>query len=108
MKEDGFLDTEPKDETGGNILKQPAAMVLWEKLQKAGIIDKDLMPLPDISNTQQAIIADEFCRFLKIKTKWTLFEDLWETKNLRTYYNKITYTDYFDDFRKNLKELLAA
>lgn len=108
MKEDGFLDAEPKDETGVNILKQPAAMVLWAKLQKARIIDKNMKPLPDISNTQQAIIADEFCRFLKIKTKWTLFEDLWETKNLRTYYNKITYTDYFDDFRKNLKELLAA
>ena len=108
MKEDGFLDAEPKDETGVNILKQPAAMVLWEKLQKAGYVNEHLKPLPDISNTQMSIIADEFCRFLMIKTKWTLFEDLWETKNLRTYYNKITYTDYFDDFRKNLKEILAA
>ena len=108
MKEYGFLDAEQNDETETNILKQPAAMELWEKLQKAGYVNEHLKPLPDISNTQQAIIADEFCRFLMIKTKWTLFEDLWETKNLRTYYNKITYTDYFDDFRKNLKELLAA
>ena len=32
MKEDGFLDVETKDTAEMNILLQPAAMVLWEKL----------------------------------------------------------------------------
>ena len=108
MKEDGFLETEPKDETEKNILLRPAAMVQWKKLQKAEIVDEHLMPSILLSKTQLAIVVELFCASLQIKTTWKPFEELWGMKNLRTYYNKIQYTDFFDDFRKNLKELLAA
>lgn len=107
MKEDGFIE-DLDEEAEMNILKQPEAMLLWKKLQKAKIVDKHLKPLPEISNTQLAIVVELFCASLQIKTTWKPFEELWDMKNLRIYYNKITYTDYFDDFRKNLKELLAA
>ncbi len=108
MKEDGFLDTEPKDETGVNILKQPAAMVLWGKLQKAGIIDKDLKPTGKVTYTQLAIIVELVCASLQIKTTWKPFEELWGIKNLRTYYSRISFSDDFNDFRKKVKDLLGS
>ena len=108
MKEYGFLDAEQNDDKEMNILKQPAAMVLWGKLQKAGIIDKNLMPTGKVTYTQLAIIVELVCASLQIKTTWKPFEELWGIKNLRTYYNKITYTDSFEDFRKDMKELFAS
>lgn len=104
----GLQDSEQENETARNILEQPAAMVLWEKLQNEGIVDEHLMPSILLSKTQLAIVVELFCASLQIKTTWKPFEELWGMKNLRTYYNKIQYTEFFDDFRKNLKELLAA
>lgn len=107
MKERGFIE-DLDEEAEMNILKRPEAIVLWEKLQKAGIVDEHLMPTNLLSKIQLATVVDLFCASLHIKTTWKPFEELWGIKNLRTYYNKITYTDFYDDFRKNLKELLAA
>ena len=108
IKEGGFLDVEPKDDTETYILRQPAAMVLWGKLQNAGYINEKLKPTGKASRTQLAIVVELFCDSLNLKTTWKPFEVLWDMKNLRTYYSKITFTDNFDDFRKNMKELLAA
>lgn len=108
MKEDGFLDTEPKDETGMNILKQPDAMVLWEKLQRERYVDENLQPTGILTNTHLAIIVELFCNYLHIRTTWKPFEELWGIKNLRTYYSRISFSDDFNDFRKKVKDLLGS
>ena len=102
MKEHGFIE-DLDEEVETNILKQPEAMLLWKKLQKAKIVDKHLKPLPDISNTQMSIIADELCRFLKIK-----IEDLWGVNNMRTYYNRGLNQVNSDTFRKKVKNILTS
>ena len=103
IEEGGFLDMEPN-----NLLLQPSAMKVWEKLQKEGLMDENLQPTGKVSNIQLAIIVELFCSILDIKTTWKPFEELWGLKNLRTYYNKIQYTDFYEDFRKNMRDLLAA
>ncbi len=106
MKEDGFLDTEQNDDKEMNILKQPAAMVLWEKLQKAGIVDEHLMPTGKMSNTQLTIVAVEVCALLNLKFKWKWFEKLWNKKNLRGYNSRSLNQENSFLFREEIRQIL--
>ena len=107
MKDDGFLDDEPKDDAEINILMQPAAMVLWEKLQRAGYINQDLKPTRKLSNPQLAIIADEFCAKMDMKTKWTTFEKLWNKKNIRGYNSRALNQESSYPFREVIRQLFS-
>ncbi|MBQ6039083.1 MAG: hypothetical protein IJL37_10540 [Bacteroidaceae bacterium] len=107
MKEVLCQIAEQNDEKEMNILKQPAAMVLWEKLQKARYIDQSLQPMPNMSNTQLAIIADEFCAKLGIKAKWTYFEKLWNKKNMRGYNSRSLDQENSFLFREEIRQILG-
>lgn len=56
------------------------AMVVWEKLQRAGYIDENYQPRG--SRTEAAVIANAIMLHLKMKIQWTLFEELWHRKNM--------------------------
>jgi len=108
MKEVRSQAAEQNDETETNILKQPAAMVLWEKLQKAGYVNEDLKPTGKASNAHLAIVAVELCAHLNIKFKWRWFEELWGVKNMRMYNNRAMEQGNSMVFRQKIRELLAA
>ena len=103
----GLLDSEQEKDTEKNILLQPAAMVVWEKLQRARYVDQSLHPMPNMSNTQLAIIADEFCAKLGTKAKWTYFEKLWNKKNMRGYYSRSLDQESSFMFRKEIHQILG-
>ena len=88
-----------------DVLCTEEAIVLWEKVQKAGYVDDNFQP--QISRTQSALLADEIAKRLVIKEKWKTFETLWNRRNM--------YRDYHDAlnqrqsliFRDRLRELFG-
>lgn len=88
-----------------NGLLHPEAMGLWEKLQNAGYVDQDLKPMHHLTNTQLAIIADEFCGKLGMRAKWTYFERLWHKKNMREYNNRSLNQENSFVFRKKIQQI---
>ncbi len=106
MKEVLSQVAEQNDDKEMNILKQPAAMVLWEKLQKAGIVDEHLMPTGKMSNTQLTIVAVEVCALLNLKFKWKWFEKLWNKKNLRGYNSRSLNQENSFLFREEIRQIL--
>ena len=60
-------------------LSTEEAMVLWEKVQKAGYVDDNYLPL--ISHTQSALLADAIAERLDIRENWKVFEALWNMKD---------------------------
>ena len=85
-------------------LASDEAMVLWEKVQKAGYVDADYQPL--ISRTQAALLADVMAERLGIKEKWKEFEALWNRKYMyRDYYQALGQQKtliFQDEFKKVL------
>ena len=63
-----------------DVLATDKAMVLWEKAQRAGYVDKHYQPL--LSRTQAALLADAMAKRMGIKEKWKVFEALWNRKNM--------------------------
>ena len=62
------------------VLHTEEAMILWQKAQRAGYVDKHYQPL--LSRTQSALLADVMAKRLGIKEKWKVFEALWNRKNM--------------------------
>ena len=62
------------------VLHTEEAMILWQKAQRAGYVDKHYQPL--LSRTQAALLADAMAKRLGIKEKWKVFEALWNRKNM--------------------------
>lgn len=83
----------------------PEAMVLWEKLKKAGYVDQELKPMQNLTNTQLAIIVDEFCGKLHMRAKWTYFERLWHKKNMRGYNNRSLNQENSFVFRNRIQQV---
>ena len=70
------------------VLSTEDAMVLWEKVLRAGYVDENYQPL--ISRTQSALLADAIAERLGIHDKWKVFETLWNRKNMyRDYYKAL-------------------
>ena len=62
------------------VLHTEEAMILWQKAQRAGYVDKHYQPL--LSRTQAALLADAMAKRMGIKEKWKVFEALWNRKNM--------------------------
>ncbi len=85
------------------VLATEAAMVLWEKVQRAGYVDDNFQPL--ISRTQSALLADAMAERLGIREKWKVFEALWNRKNMyRDYYEALNQKKSLE-FQDEIKKL---
>ena len=87
-----------------DVLSTEDAMVLWEKVQRAGYVDENYQPL--ISRTQSALLADAIAERLGIREKWKVFEALWNRKNMyRDYYKALNLLQSLT-FQDEIKRLL--
>lgn len=66
-------------------LTSETAQHYWTRLQQAGLVDEQNMPL--VSRPQAALIAYEMSERLEIRFRWKCFEDFWQRKNMRNDYN---------------------
>ena len=80
------------------------AMVLWKKAQDAGIVDEHYQPL--LSRTLSAVFAYEMAKRLEIRNKWSIFENLWHRKNMRSDYNTAQTQRQSLEFRDKLLKIL--
>ena len=87
------------------VLSTEDAMVLWEKVLRAGYVDENYQPL--ISRTQSALLADAIAERLGIREKWKMFEALWNRKNMyRDYYkalNLLQSLTFQDEIKRTLR-----
>jgi len=87
-----------------DVLSTEKAMVLWEKVQRAGYVDDNYQPL--ISRTLSALLADTMAKQLGISEKWKVFEALWNRKNMyRDYYKALNLLQSLT-FQDEIKRLL--
>jgi hypothetical protein len=86
-------------------LRTEDAMVLWEKAQQAGYVDKHYQPL--LSRTQAALLADAMAERLGIKEKWKVFEGLWNRRYMRSDYNLALSQQQSYEFQDELKRLFG-
>ena len=84
-------------------LSTKEAMALWEKVQKAGYVDDNYLPL--ITRTQSALLADAMAERLGIKEKWRVFEAFWNRKYMRSDYNLALTQQQSLDFQDELKSM---
>ena len=86
------------------VLGTEKAMVLWEKVLRAGYVDENYQPL--ISRTQSALLADAIAERLGIHDKWKVFETLWNRKNMyRDYYKALNLLQSLT-FQDEIKRML--
>lgn len=93
---------EPEDK---GPLFTPEAMVLWGKLQKAGLVDKDLQPM--VSMRKASIIAAIMGELLDITPLWAPFEELWKMKSLNNSYSQAKLQKYYSSFYKDTRKILS-
>jgi hypothetical protein len=86
-------------------LSTDKAMLMWQRLQQAGLIDDHYQPV-NLSRTDLAILAFDISTFLGIREKWKIFETLWGKNNLRSDYNCALFQQKSMDFRDRLKLIL--
>ena len=84
-------------------LSTEKAMVLWEKVRKAGYVDDNFQPL--ISRTQSALLADTMAERLGIREKWKVFEALWNRKYMSSDYNLALNQQQSLEFQDELKKV---
>ena len=64
-------------------LATAAAQIYWQRLKDAGFVDDNCMLLNTTTRQQTWVIAEMFAEKLKLEnTKWKLFQDFWNIKNL--------------------------
>ena len=87
-------------------LSTAKAMLMWQRLQQAELIDDCYLPV-GLSGTERAMLADQMARRLKIKDKWKTFERLWGFATLRSDYNRALDQKKSRAFLKKLSSLLS-
>lgn len=86
-------------------LSTEKAMLMWQRLQQAGMIDDHYQPV-GLSRTESAWLADYMATQLKISNKWKTFEELWHRKSMRSDYNDALELKKIPAFDKKVKKLL--
>jgi hypothetical protein len=95
-------------------LSTDKALLIWQRLQQAGLIDEHYQPV-GLSRAKMAVIADEVMTLLAdeneklmgISDRWKHFETLWKKKNLRTDHYRNINEGKLTDFKKEIQSLLA-
>lgn len=103
-KSESSMEGEGKGTDLPEALSTEEAMVLWEKVLRAGYVDDNYQPL--ISRTMSALLADAMAKQLGISEKWKVFEALWNRKNMYRDYYKALNLQQSLDFQDEIKRLL--
>ena len=82
------------------------AMLLWHRLQQAGLVDDNYQPVGQ-SRADTAVLAYEMARRLHIRDVWVTFERFWNKKGLRSAYNRAQDQSKTYDLLDRLKPLLG-
>ena len=106
-KADGAVTLPPK-------LASEQAMRIWRRLQQKGLVDDRYQPVK-LSRTKAATMADEILaklsseneRLAGMDEKWKPFEELWGLKHMRADHYRALSQKRTDEFRNDIKELLA-
>ena len=104
-------DPEPQD-TGEpaprhlpDVLATPKAMNLWEVAQKEGWVDEQYQPKPSLPRWKKAIIANVIGETLRIRNKWQVIEEFWQTAGMKQDYQIAKRNDNFHSFLNHMKQL---
>lgn len=76
----------------------------WKKIKEAGLVDNNNQP--SISRTEAAILADILLEKLKKGHKWTIFEKIWNRKNMRTDFQDAQNLNKYHKVREKIKKIL--
>ena len=96
-------------------LSTPEAMLMWQRLQAAGYIDENYQPV-NLSRPLMAVLADELMahlsteneRLMGMSSKWTYFETLWGTSNMRVDHHHALDRKNASEFRDKIKKILDS
>lgn len=93
-------------------LSTPKAMVLWHRLQQAGIIDECYQPV-GLTRTEKAVLAEEMTERLGDENdillgirEWKPFETLWNTNNMKTDLQRARNQIKTSEFRDKIRPIL--
>ena len=86
----------------------PEAMLLWQRLHKAGIVDAHFRPVPDLQKKDIMWIAKTMSAHLfpNDKPHWKPFEQYWGTKRLNQEYFYYNETGRKPDKAKDIERAL--
>lgn len=82
--------------------------ILMRKVQKAGLLDENFMPVKGIlSHPKAAIVASEIAKRIGLDTQWAVFQKIWNhSSRMAQEYGGLTHAKYADDFTKYIKSIL--
>ena len=83
----------------------PVESELWEKVKEAGLVNEDGQPT--VSRTEAAILADILLEKMGKEHEWTLFEKMWNRKNMRNDWQAALELKKFDEVREKIKKKLC-
>lgn len=87
-------------------LDSPEANVMWDKLYKAGLMDKRHQPMDNVSHPKCGVIACVMAEKLNLNSFWQLFGDFWNIRDLSNQFSRAKAQNYFVKFDKELEALL--
>ena len=95
-------------------LSSPKAMLMWQRMQQAGMIDDRYQPV-GLTRTEMALLAeemnirlgDENDKLLGIM-EWKPYETLWHKNHMKSDLQRANIQDKTPEFRDRLKQLFAG
>ena len=110
QKEKGESDASPNTESqNGSPTKRiiPSELIeskYWKKIKEGGLVDDNNQPT--ISRTEAAILADVLLEKMEKGHKWTIFEKIWNRKNMRTDFQDAQNLIKYHKTRERFKKIL--
>lgn len=98
-------DGEPAPRHLPDVLATPEAMKLWEVAQEEGWVDERYQPKPSLPRWKKAIIANVMGETLRIRNKWQVIEEFWQTAGMKQDYQIAKRNDNFHSFLNHMKQL---
>lgn len=86
-------------------LRTPEAMELWQRLQRAEVVDENFMPI-NLSDNKASILAYRMMAILRPSPGWKAFEVLWNRNNLATKLVRAQEGDYYSGFCQYIDNIL--
>ena len=95
-------------------LSSPKAMLMWQRLQQAGMIDDRYQPV-GLTRTEMALLAEEMNKRLGDENdnllgirEWKPYETLWHKNHMKSDLQRACLQDKTPEFRDRLKQLFAG
>ena len=78
---------------------------LWKKLKESGLVNENEQPT--ISRTETAILAEILLEKMGKDHQWSIFEKIWNRKNMRIDFQDAVHLNKYSDFRKQVLKILG-